>query len=197
MPDASPPEATDARQLRTREALYSAFLKLLERKNLDQISVREIAAVAQVGHATFYRHYPSKEALLNDLAAEEIHRVVNLAFPVMGSDSTEAACNALCGHVLEYRKLWRTLLTGGAASVVKAELLAISRGIAAEMNTDPRRPEISELKIILSVNSILETLAWWLRQKKPLPPEPVAHILEQIIYSLDDLAPYHADAVDD
>ena len=49
---ASPAITTDARKLRSRDALYAAFLKLLERKNLDQISIREIAAAAGVGHAT-------------------------------------------------------------------------------------------------------------------------------------------------
>jgi AcrR family transcriptional regulator len=184
---ATPAITTDARKLRSRDALYVAFLKLLQRKNLDQISIREIAAAARLGHATFYRHYASKEALLNDLAADEIRRLVNLTLPVMRSESTQAACAALCNHVHGHKKLWTTLLTGGAASAVKVELLAISRNIAAAIDSSSLSPEMAELKTILSVNSIMETLAWWLRQREPLAPDRVAHILEQIIALHDNL----------
>jgi AcrR family transcriptional regulator len=178
---------TDARKLRSRDALYAAFLKLLARKTLEQISIREIAAAAGIGHATFYRHYASKEALLNDLAADEIRRLVNLALPVMQAKSTRAACEALCSHVYAHKKLWTTLLTGGAASAVKVELLAISRNVAANYDSGSGNPEMAELKTILSVNSIMETLAWWLRQRKLLAPDRVARILEQIIALHDTL----------
>jgi AcrR family transcriptional regulator len=184
---ADPVVVTDARKLRSRDALYAAFLKLLARKNLEHISIREIAAAAGIGHATFYRHYASKEALLNDLAADEIRRLVNLALPVMQSDSTQAACAALCSHMYERKKLWTTLLTGGAASAVKAELLAIALNIAAGIDGSSRSSDTTELKTILSVNAIMETLAWWLRQRKPLAPDRVARILGQIIALHDNL----------
>lgn len=185
---ANAPKTTDARKLRSREALYAAFLTLLEHKNLDQISIREIAAEANLGHATFYRHYLSKEALLNDLAADEIRRLVNLSLPVMNSESTRAACEALCIHVFGNRNLWTTLLTGGAATAVKDELLLISRKIAADIDSTSQDSELAALKIILSVNSITDTLAWWLRQEKPLPPGRVAGILEQVIALPDHLS---------
>jgi AcrR family transcriptional regulator len=185
--DVSSPKAVDARKLRSRDALFAAFLTLLEQKNLDQISIREIAAAANIGHATFYRHYATKEELLNDLAAGEIRRLVNLTLPVMNAKSTQAACEALCRHVFSHKKLWTTLLTGGASSVVKEELLTISRRVAAELDNNVQSPELAELKTVLSVNSILETLVWWLRQRKPLAGERVARTLTQIIALHDKL----------
>jgi AcrR family transcriptional regulator len=180
-------EITDARKLRSRQALQRALLKLLETKHLDQISIREISARANIGHATFYRHYAGKEALLNDLAADEIRRLVDLTLPVMNAESTRAACRALCQHVFEQKKLWTTLLTGGAASTLKEELLDISRGIATAGGDSSRHGEMTELKVILTVSSIMETLAWWLRQEQPLPSDAVARTLDSIIGLHDGL----------
>lgn len=172
---------TDARKLRSRKALHAAFLKLLQAKSLDQITIREIATTARLGHATFYRHYADKEALLDELAAEEIRRLVELALPARDAGSTLAACRALCQHIADNRKIWRTLLTGGAANAVRDELLAISHKVAEQSGSVSPDREMAELRITLSVNAIMEALAWWLRQRKPLPHAQVAEILEQLI----------------
>jgi AcrR family transcriptional regulator len=44
---------------------------------LEQISIRDIAADSHVGYTTFFRHYPTKEALLEDLARDEMERLLD------------------------------------------------------------------------------------------------------------------------
>lgn len=171
----------DARKIKSRGALYVAFLNLLEQKSLEQISIREIAAAAGVGHATFYRHYPSKEALLDDLAADEIRRMVDLSLPALKAADNLAACLAQCKYIDEHRTLWTTLLTGGAAATVKEELLRISQEVAAEVAPQSNGQLPIELSVIITVTAMIETLAWWLRQDKPLPAAKIAEYLDQII----------------
>src|SRR3984957_4664921 len=92
--------ARDARAVRTREALRRALLRLLDLKPLEQITIRDICEVARVGYTTFFRHYPTKGALLNDGAADEMGRLVGLAMSVAdSSDDTRAASIALCTYV--------------------------------------------------------------------------------------------------
>jgi AcrR family transcriptional regulator len=57
-------ENTDPRVLRSRQMLMEALLRLLTRKEFDEISIQEIAAEATLNRATFYLHYPDKNALL-------------------------------------------------------------------------------------------------------------------------------------
>ena len=55
----------DARAVRSARAMEAALLALLARKPLEQITIREVAAEAGVSYATFFRHHPTKEALLD------------------------------------------------------------------------------------------------------------------------------------
>src|SRR3984957_11804022 len=57
-------ETTDPRILRSRRMLMEALARLLTEKEFEDISVQEIAAEATLNRATFYLHYPDKNALL-------------------------------------------------------------------------------------------------------------------------------------
>src|SRR5579863_2116871 len=55
---------TDPRILRSRRMLMDSLVKLLTKKEFEDISVQEIADDATLNRATFYLHYPDKNALL-------------------------------------------------------------------------------------------------------------------------------------
>jgi len=157
-----------------------ALLRLLELKPLDEIIVRDICDAANVGYTTFFRHHPTKESLLDDVAAEQIRQLVGLALPVADAADTRAASEALFTYVDEHRKLWFTLLTGGAEGAMRSEFLRISREIAATRARPGTWPP-ADIAIILVVSSTIELISWWLRQRKPLSIQQVAEIHESII----------------
>lgn len=60
----------DRRQRKTREAIFSAFIALLSQQRFDQITVGEIIEKADVGRATFYAHFETKDYLLKALCED-------------------------------------------------------------------------------------------------------------------------------
>ena len=60
----------DRRQKKTREAIFIAFTGLLSKKHYNQITVGEIIERADVGRATFYAHFETKDFLLKALCEE-------------------------------------------------------------------------------------------------------------------------------
>ena len=60
----------DIRQRKTREAIFKAFTELLSQKDFSQITVGEIIAGADVGRATFYSHFETKDFLLKEFCQE-------------------------------------------------------------------------------------------------------------------------------
>ena len=60
----------DRRQRKTREAIFHAFTEILSEKNISKITVGEIIDRADVGRATFYAHFPTKDYLVKELCEE-------------------------------------------------------------------------------------------------------------------------------
>jgi AcrR family transcriptional regulator len=59
----------------TREALRAAVIRLLARRSLGEISVRDIAAEAGVNHGLVHRHFGSKEALVREAVYDANERI--------------------------------------------------------------------------------------------------------------------------
>lgn len=59
-------EKKDLRIIKTRKALYQAFLKLMKSKPFEQIKVSDICNEALVNRSTFYDHYTDKYDLLEE-----------------------------------------------------------------------------------------------------------------------------------
>ncbi len=153
----------DARAIRSAQALREGLLTLLQRKSFDQITVRDICAEAGVHYATFFRHHPTKEALLDITAREQIAKLSQLAMAIRGGSDYEGGFRALCRYVDEHREVFSTLLNGGAAGAMREEWLRQSREVAArEAKVNSWLPQ--ELGTICAATLMAETLAWWVAQ---------------------------------
>lgn len=172
-------KSSDPRSVRSREALQQALLVLVERKPFERIAIKEITAQAGVSYPVFFRQYRSKEDLLGDIAAREVRNLVGFGLAVADPITGSGGGATLCAYVDGHRTLWTTLLTAGAASIMRGEFIRLSKEIAGTRSADDRGLPL-DLAVSVSSSVIFETLAWWLRQPPDYPIDNVAALLETL-----------------
>ena len=69
----------DRRQRKTREAIFTALIDLLSKKDFSQITVGQIIDKADVGRTTFYAHFETKEDLLKQLCEDLFCHIADAA----------------------------------------------------------------------------------------------------------------------
>jgi AcrR family transcriptional regulator len=67
----------DRRTRRTVAAIKSAFFEIAAEKGLPKVTVSDIAERADINRKTFYHHYDSIEALINEILEEEAKTAAN------------------------------------------------------------------------------------------------------------------------
>lgn len=171
--------AKDARVVQSREALKKAFLQLLARKPFNDITIKEITELAGVGYNTFFRHHANKDALLKEIAADEIKCLIDLSIAALDEVNTKEAARAVCGYVAKHRVLWSKLLAAGAVDTLREEFIRLS-WLEAEKNKATKSLP-AEVGIVLVASSTIELLAWWLRQRKRISVEELSSIYEELV----------------
>jgi len=170
----------DARVQRSLDAMRAAFLELVSTRPLEEISIKEICDTAGLSYPTFYRRFASKEELLNGIATEEVRRLLASGLSARTHRTDGGSASAMCAYIEAQRPLWRTLLTGGAATAMRQEFMRLSREFT---DTQPRiNPWLPiDLAVPFVAGGIFEILAWWMKQRDDYPTSNVVKLMDALI----------------
>lgn len=80
-------EKEDRRIRRTRKQLEEALIRLLEKKSIQKITVRELADEADITRATFYQHYRDPYEMLKNMQDDIILHVQEIINVTTGGDA--------------------------------------------------------------------------------------------------------------
>ncbi len=162
--------AIDRRVARTRTALYDALVALIRRKAYEEITVEDILREADIGRATFYAHFTSKDNLLErsldrlrDLLLAALGGGQNAPFPW---DRSWSPSRVFFEHIAEFADV-RFALSGGRGGPILRDavdrvLAGVFRAVMPK-NVDGALPrELVILHIVATINTILR---WWLEHR--------------------------------
>lgn len=174
-------EATDPRIVRSRRMLMEALAKLLNQKKFEEISVQDIADEATLNRATFYLHYPDKNALLHALTEARFQELVarrSLSFTNCDS-ALRAIALGVCDYLAETTgcpgRLAKTPLEGSIIPVVEG----IFREGAA---THAVKPGVdTEVLATTAAWAIFGAARRWYQTADRIPAEEMAAKIEAMV----------------
>lgn len=174
----------DRRKRKTREAIFTAFVALLAKKDFSQITVGEIIEKADVGRATFYSHFETKEFLMKEFCedlfchifdrmeeGEEEHR------HIFDCDMSGSVFLHLLNHLQKNDNHILELLTSRNNELFMGyfkrnlEELVVSQLPLFIHRKDERLPDSFWLNHIVS--TFVETVRWWADHGRKESPETI------------------------
>jgi AcrR family transcriptional regulator len=174
--------ALDRRVLRTRRLLRQAFLDLIGEKAYERISIRDVTDRADIGYATFFRHYDSLDNLMLEIFTDVIKGLeASAQHPGPGYFEQEGLL--LFQHVAANTALYRGILGSQPfrrrlRNHVQGMILAHLEDHASALRSTPIPKEIAALHMVSSLMGMVE---WWLEHKLDPPAERMAAVYERLI----------------
>ena len=163
----------ERRARRTRALLEQALWELLRQRRFEDITIQDIAELADVNRSTFYAYFPDKYALLESALREQFRLALSERFPATDgrwdATSVRALIRSSYEFITEVQRLstpfdtYMELLLG---KLVQGELKAIlSEWLGRASGSDG--PAQGRLKTVVSAASwvILGTVIEWTFQQ--------------------------------
>lgn len=182
----------DRRQRKTREAIFNAFTQLLSQKDFSHITVGEIIDRADIGRATFYSHFETKDFLLKEFCEELFCHIFDTESNkkeqhkhIFHCDSSDAAFLHLFQHLQRNDNNILVLLSSQNNELFlkyfrsNLDLLIESQLSLFEARRNSAIPASFWKNHILS--TFIETLKWWVSNGMKESPETITEYFFTVV----------------
>lgn len=184
----------DRRVRRTQTALARALIELTLERGYEAVTIRDLTARAEIGYATFFRHYSDKDALLHDVVdvvLEDLLGLLRLSNDEQESRTAGALTAVatpeeygalLFGYVATHAELTSVLLQTHRSHELLRQLR--EQGVKSVLEVNTARPGAivpADLAAEHIVTSTMALIRWWLEQGMPYPPQRMGEINAEMI----------------
>ncbi len=175
-------EKVDRRFRRTNRALIAALIDLTSELPYASIQVQDITDRADVGYATFYRHYTSKDDLMLAIF-DEITKELESSAGDQGIEYFEQEGTLLFRHVQKYQGLYRTIIQN--QEFVRKLKKSLSKRVAVHITQHASALKNPSFPIDLAAHhmvvAVIGLIEWWLDTRMELSVEEMARIYKRLV----------------
>ena len=178
----------DRRVVKTKRAIHMAFAKLLSEKELNDITVRDIADLADINRKTFYNYYAGVYAVLDEIENEVVGTLENA---LRGTDFREA----MRRPYLVFEKLTAIINTdldfyghllsmqGNVSLITKTVKLLKQKTRDAVLLQLPIREEELDIVLDYSFSGMLTVYQQWFHSGRSRSIEEISEILSRLCFN--------------
>ena len=169
----------DRRQRKTRNAIFQAFTRLLEKKTYSALTVQEIIDEADISRSTFYAHFETKDELLKALCIEIFEHV--FSDELLSEENHDFSHHStfkdrithILYHLQEKQQSIKGLFSGECGEVflryLKEYLYFVFDEHIIVKDNIPR-----DYAMDIAVAAFAETVRWWLKGHSDYTPEEIS-----------------------
>ena len=172
-------EIQDRRVKRTQHLLARALIALTLEKGYEAVTIRDITERADVGYATFFRHYHDKDELLKDVLDVVLTEIIDLLGSRQPAADPTTIGTLLFRYVQQQSEVVRVLLMSNA--LLQRSIEIATQNVVSEHTILPDSVVPLEIAAHHIVASSISLIQWWLDHQMPYPPERMGVIYHELI----------------
>ena len=157
----------DRRVKRTENLLAKALVALTLEKGYEAVTIRDITQRADVGYATFFRHYHDKDELLAEVVEVVLDELLVRLPSSPDADPAEVG-RILFQYVAEHAEVIRVLLGCNGPAFLLKDIIETSTQSVLSQQMPPSSgivpPEVAAYHLVTSTITLIQ---WWLDHDMP------------------------------
>ena len=183
----------DLRVKRTHKMIIEAFIRLVEEKGYDNVTVQDIADEAMINRATFYAHFKDKQDLYEqifEMAINAFTSVLDLEQLVHGNrikvKQIIAALTNIYKNIQERKAFFLTIMDGSSNELLRKKLEELLYNKYANIFN---RLKITENELEVPIDFIIEymtsifigSLHLWITSDTNMSAEQLAALVVKLV----------------
>ena len=178
----------DRRVIKTKQAIHKAFASLLSEKELNDITVRDIADLADINRKTFYNYYAGVYDVLNEIEDEVVRTLENalggidfreaMSHPYLVFEKLTAIINTdldFYGHLLS--------MQSNVSLITKTVRLLKQKTREAMLLQLPVKEEEIDILLDYSFSGMLTVYQQWFNSDRNQSIEEISEILSELCFN--------------
>lgn len=176
---------TDRRIRKTKAQLRSGLAKLMQTKNINEITVKELVDLVDINRSTFYLHYTDIYNMLEEIEKnilDEVKRAI-AAHPISNKENTFPFIEDIFSILLENKDICSALIgpNGDMSFSHKIESIISEHSIKALEPIFPNAAEDFEYSYSFCLSGCVGLVKTWLTKKNNDSPEHMAELIYNMV----------------
>ncbi len=130
----------DRRIIRTKKAIRSALLRLMLEKDGEKITIKDIAAHADVDRKTVYNYYTGVSDIIEEIENELIHSFEAETLLLVGTTDTEEFFKMITRLIQKDFELYELIMKANNSTFVEKIVVFLREWVQMALNQSGRYP---------------------------------------------------------